>query len=163
MPDARTIGDLSRQGGHAAALGAPGRSPMTYDALRRQTSETVARLNQLGIGRNDPVAIVLPNGPEMASAFIGVAAGATTAPLNPAYREEEYDFYLSDLGARLLLVEANSGNTPARAAARKLGIAVAELKPISDGPAGAFELTGARSARTPCGRCVLTRSRGRGR
>ena len=115
---------------------------MSYDALRRQTSETVARLNQLGIGRSDPVAIVLPNGPEMASAFIGVAAGATTAPLNPAYRQEECDFYLSDLGARLLVVDANDADTPARAAARKLGIAVAELKPIAEGPAGTFELTG---------------------
>ena len=44
------------------------------------------RLNAIGIGRGDRVAIVLPNGPEMATAFLAVACGATTAPLNPAYR-----------------------------------------------------------------------------
>ena len=57
-------------------------------------------LNGLGIGRGDRVAIVLPNGPEMAGAFIAVAGGAATAPLNPAYREEEFDFYLGDLRPR---------------------------------------------------------------
>ncbi|MDW8445146.1 MAG: hypothetical protein RML45_13470 [Acetobacteraceae bacterium] len=43
------------------------------------------------------MAIVLPNGPEMAAAFLAVATAATTAPLNPAYREDEFAFYLEDL------------------------------------------------------------------
>ena len=60
----------------------------------------MATLNALGIGRGDRVAIVLPNGPEMATAFVAVACGATTAPLNPAYRAEEFDFYLTDLRPR---------------------------------------------------------------
>jgi hypothetical protein len=37
--------------------------------------DTVADLNARGIGRGDRVAIVLPNGPEMAAAFIAVARG----------------------------------------------------------------------------------------
>ena len=36
---------------------------------------TLATPGRLGIGRNDRVAIVLPNGPEMATAFIAVACG----------------------------------------------------------------------------------------
>ena len=59
-----------------------------------------AALNGMGIGRNDRVAIVLPNGPEMAAAFVAIACGATTAPLNPAYKADEFDFYLADLNAR---------------------------------------------------------------
>ena len=55
-----------------------------------------------GIGRGDRVAIVLPNGPEMATAFVASPRAPTTAPLNPAYREDEFDFYLSDLGAKAL-------------------------------------------------------------
>lgn len=57
------------------------------------------QLNALGLGRGDRVAIVLPNGPEMATAFVAVAAAASTAPLNPAYRADELDFYLTDIGA----------------------------------------------------------------
>ena len=52
-------------------------------------SRTVADLNLMGVGRGDRVAIVLPNGPEMAAAFLGVASGAVAAPLNPAYEGHE--------------------------------------------------------------------------
>ena len=76
---------LKRGKDDAIALGAPGREPHSYSDLRRHGVETVESLNRLGIGRNDAVTIVLPNGPEMASAFVAIAAGATTAPLNPAY------------------------------------------------------------------------------
>ena len=41
----------------------------------------------------DGASIVLPNGPEMATAFVAISAGATSAPLNPAYRAEELEFY----------------------------------------------------------------------
>ena len=92
------------------AVLAPDRPPLTFAGLRALTESTVRRLNELGIGRGDRVAIVLPNGPEMATAFLTIACGATTAPLNPAYREEELDFYLTDLRARALVVtEAESG------------------------------------------------------
>ena len=37
-------------------------------------------------------------------AFLSVASAATSAPLNPAYRASEFDFYLSDLDAKALLV-----------------------------------------------------------
>ena len=141
MSNAQTVAELLEVGQEeAVAITAPGRQPLTFSELRSTVTTTVARLNQLGIGRNDPVAIVLPNGPEMASAFIGIAAGATTAPLNPAYKAEEFEFYLSDLSAKLLVVESGS-DSPARDAAAKLGIAVAELVP-SGGVAGVFELTG---------------------
>src|ERR1700729_841660 len=88
----------------APAIGAPERAALTYKGLRDLVRRTIAELNRMGIGRNDRVAIVLPNGPEMAAAFIVIAAGATTAPLNPAYRAEEFDFYLSDLNAKALVI-----------------------------------------------------------
>ena len=68
----------------APAIRAPGRPALSYAGLRDLTAATIARLNGIGIGRNDRVAIVLPNGPEMAAAFIAIGAGATTAPLNPS-------------------------------------------------------------------------------
>ena len=99
------------------AITTQGRPPLTYAGLRTLVTDTVAALRRLGIGRNDRVAIVLPNGPEMAAAFIAVAAGATTAPLNPAYRGEEFRFYLEDLNAKALLVLAGS-DSPAIEVAR---------------------------------------------
>ncbi|WP_292121374.1 AMP-binding protein, partial [Mesorhizobium sp.] len=88
----------------APAIAAPERTALSHGGLRRLIRDTVARLNALGIGRGDRVAIVLPNGPEMATAFIAVAAAASTAPLNPAYRADELDFYLTDIGVKAILV-----------------------------------------------------------
>ncbi len=129
----------------AVALCAPQRPVLHYAALRALIADTIAGLNRLGIGRNDRVAIVLPNGPEMAAAFIAVAAGATTAPLNPAYRAEEFRFYLEDLNARALLIETGS-TSPARDVASELGVPVYEIAVAEDAPAGAFTLpTGDRT------------------
>ena len=123
----------------ATAIGAPDRPPLNFAALRALSSEVVASMNGHGIGRGDRVAIVLPNGPEMAAAFVAVAAGAVTAPLNPAYREDEFDFYLDDLKARALIVQQGV-ETPARAAAERRGVDIVELVPDLDGPAGRFSL-----------------------
>src|SRR5690242_16841614 len=141
MADATTIPELLQAGApDAAAIGAPdGALPLTYRALTSVCHRTVEALNGLGVGRGDRVAIVLPNGPEAATAFVCIAAGATTAPLNPAYRAEELAFYLTDLRARALVVQAGA-ETPAREVARQLGVPVVELTPRPEEGAGAFTL-----------------------
>src|ERR671917_2823428 len=92
----------ARRASDEVVIGAPGRAPLTYGRLLRVAWETVETLNGMGVGRNDRVALVLPDGPELAVAFLAVAAGATTAPLDPAYTAAEFAFYLGDLGARAL-------------------------------------------------------------
>ncbi len=142
MSKAATISELLANGAaEAPAIGAPERDALTYSGLRAQVEKTVSRLNEMGVGRNDAVAIVLPNGPEMASAFVSIAAAATTAPLNPAYRRDEFHFYLSDLDARLLVV-AEGADTPALDVADELGIDVARLSFDENAAAGTFELSG---------------------
>jgi acyl-CoA synthetase (AMP-forming)/AMP-acid ligase II len=137
----QVLKDLLTAGADAApALSAPGRQPLSFGALRALIVDTVAALNGIGIGRNDRVAIVLPNGPEMAAAFIACASGVTSAPLNPAYRADEFEFYLSDLNAKALIVEAGS-TSPAVEVARKLGVRIVELVPQPDAGAGAFTLS----------------------
>ncbi|GJL81603.1 MAG: hypothetical protein DHS20C01_12370 [marine bacterium B5-7] len=89
-------------------------------------------LRSAEISRTDRVAICLPNGPELAVVLLGVTSVSISVPLNPDYRESEYERYLSELGIKLLIVEA-SQKTAARAAALKLGIPVMEL-PISAHP-----------------------------
>jgi acyl-CoA synthetase (AMP-forming)/AMP-acid ligase II len=147
---AQTLCELIAIGaGDAVALAAPERPPLTYDGLRSLVADTVAALNALGVGRNDRVAIVLPNGPEMAAVFVAVGAGAATAPLNPAYRGDEFKFYLEDLNAKALLVEAGS-NSPAIAVARELGVPVYPVAVPDDAPAGVFTLPqGNASAANP--------------
>ena len=56
----------------APAIGAPGRPWLSYAGLKKLTDDTLAALNGVGIGRGDRVAMVAPNGPEMASSFIAV-------------------------------------------------------------------------------------------
>ena len=124
----------------AIAISAPSRAPLTYRGLRAQVDQTLAALNALGAGRNDRVAIVLANGPEMAACYMACAAGVTSAPLNPAYRADEFEFYLSDLNARLLIVEQGSAS-PAIAVAQKLGVRVVDLIVEPDAPAGSFRLS----------------------
>ncbi len=135
---ARTVGELLQIGkDDDTALAAPGRPALSYAGLRRQAGVTAAALAALGIKRNDRVAIVLPNGPEMASAFLGISAVATTAPLNPSYREAEFEFYLSDLSAKALVVEQSS-SSPAIAVAKAQGLRVIEISWQDDDPAGVF-------------------------
>jgi acyl-CoA synthetase (AMP-forming)/AMP-acid ligase II len=137
-----TLTDLLENGAaEASAIGAPGRKALSYAGLRALTERTIAGINDLGAGRGDAVAIVLPNGPEMAAAFVAIGAGAVTAPLNPAYTADEFEFYLDDLDAKLLVVQAGD-DTPAVAAAGKLGIPVARLEADPGAPAGEFTLSG---------------------
>lgn len=130
---------IASQDAAAPAIGAPGRDPMTFADLRILTQQTVTALNGIGIGRGDRVAIVLPNGPEMAAAFIAVGAGASTAPLNPGYRADELEFYLNDLKAKALIV-LDGDDTPAAQVAKDQGIPVLVLSSSADGPAGFFTL-----------------------
>ena len=132
----------------AIAISAPARSGLTFGGLRAQIAQTLEQLNALGIGRNDRVAIVLPNGPEMATCYIACASGVASAPLNPAYRADEFEFYLSDLHARALIVDAGS-KSPALEVAAKLGVPVIDLVVDASQPAGRFTLSPRDGATAP--------------
>jgi len=124
---ADTVPQLLRRGADGApAIGTPGRPWLTHAGLRALAQRTIADLNAMGIGRNDRVAMVLPNGPEMAAAFVAIACAATTAPLNPAYRADEFDFYLSDLNAKALVIQQGM-ESPARAVAAQRNIQLARI------------------------------------
>jgi acyl-CoA synthetase (AMP-forming)/AMP-acid ligase II/acyl carrier protein len=125
----------------AIAIAALRRASLTYGRLRDHIDHVVTTLNGMGVGRNDRVAIVLPNGPEMAIAFLAVASGATSAPLNPAYGANEFDFYLSDLDAKALIIQSGM-NSPARTIARARDISIIELSPVLEAEAGIFTLMG---------------------
>ena len=147
MPKAQTVLDLLKavQSPASVALSAPDRPNLTYKGLLDLIERSVASLNDLGVGRNDRIAIVLANGPEMAAAFIAFAAAATTAPLNPNYRSEEYRFYLTDLKAKVLVVEEDS-TSPSIEVACDLGIPVIRLQVGATMAAGEFDIVASEGA-----------------
>src|SRR5262249_25874294 len=125
------------------ALLATHRTPLTYERLLHHVVEVADTLSAMGLGRHDRLAVVLPTGPEMATAFFGTSACATCAPLNPAYSARDFDFYLSELRAKALLVQEGV-DSPARAAAKARGLAIIELTPRRDADAGLFTLASGR-------------------
>ncbi|MDG3042219.1 acyl--CoA ligase [Roseicyclus marinus] len=136
---------IGAQAADAPAIGAPGRDWLSFGGLTAQAARVARELHAAGVGRGDRVAIVLPNGPEMAVAFVTVAGVATTCPLNPAYKEDEFAFYLDDLKAKaIILAEGESG--PAHAAAKGLGLAIIRLSFDPSEPAGTFGLAAETSA-----------------
>jgi acyl-CoA synthetase (AMP-forming)/AMP-acid ligase II/acyl carrier protein len=137
---ARLLLQRSLTNPEAVAILAPDRQPVTYARLWAQIEQVARVFRQWGIGPNDRIAVVLPDGTEMAAAFLAISASATFAPLNPAYRAEEFDFFLSDLQAKALVVPAGQ-HSPACPIARTRGIPVFELSAREGGAAGLFELT----------------------
>jgi oxalate---CoA ligase len=114
------------------AIVVPGGQTVTFNDLRAQIDALAAQLSAFGIGRNDRVAIVLPNGPEAAIAFLAVTQVATAAPLNPAYREDEFRFYMNDLGAKALITLGGDAAAAHAAAGNDV------LRPALTGAAGSY-------------------------
>ena len=136
---AQTISSfLSGHTSESVAIGAANKEWLTYGALRDLAQKVNTSLRDSGISKKDRVAIVLPNGPTMASAFATIAQCATTAPLNPNYREEEFVFYLEDLNAKAVVVNKDYEG-PAALAAQRLNIQIIRLVE-SKGIAGLFSI-----------------------
>jgi acyl-CoA synthetase (AMP-forming)/AMP-acid ligase II len=144
--NAATISEFLKAGADdAPALNAPGGTALSYRGLRALVEEVAASLAAQGIGPGDRVGIVLDNGPEMAAAFLTIGSAATAAPLNPTYRADEFEFYLSDLNAKLLVTSAGK-DSPAVGVAQKLGVPIARLTPHPERGAGTFSLAYERSS-----------------
>lgn len=126
LPRMNDLQDLLSGEPGRIAIASPDRDGITYAALARQCTAIGRQLRGAGIGPDDRVAIVLPNGPAMASAFACMAPWCATAPLNPAYKTDEFDFYLKDLDASALVVDAQS-TSPAVAVATALGVPVLRI------------------------------------
>lgn len=148
MPSPTTLLDMlerrAQSAGQQPAILAPGREPLSYEALYVQITQTVASLRRLGLSSKDRVALVLENGPEAAVAFCGVAAGLGAAPLNPNYQAEEFDFFLRDLQAQAVILPLGVPS-PARDVAEARRIPVIDLEPLLGDAAGAIRLHGPQS------------------
>lgn len=102
---------------HAAVILPDGPHTTSYRTLAEQVESLAATLRNSGLQPGDAVAIVLPNGLEYLVAFLAVTrARLIAAPLNPAYKPEEFKFYLEDIGVKALIgpPEAHAAHAPAR-------------------------------------------------
>src|SRR6266513_4057703 len=116
-------GDPSR-----IAISIAGGGPaVTYDQLRQQVEALAAQLNQFGLGRGDRIAMALPNGLETIASFLAASTVGTAAPLNPAYRLDEFKFYLEDTSARALIVPPKDSDEARAAAGDEVLIIEADL------------------------------------
>ena len=112
---------------------------LNYKDLKSFIDRISKQLAGNGLSNKDRAAIVLPNGPYMASSFLAISSYMSAAPLNPSYKSEEYEFYLKDLNPKIVLVEKNSEN-PVVDVAKKLKIELCEINPEKDGPSGIFNI-----------------------
>jgi acyl-CoA synthetase (AMP-forming)/AMP-acid ligase II len=118
--------------GKTAVIVPDGGPTRTYARLGDEVASLVEALRRGGIQAGEPVAIVLPNGLEYLATFLAVTrARAIAAPLNPAYKVEEFRFYLEDIGARAIIVPP--GEYPVRQAAAQLNVPLWEASLDSSG------------------------------
>jgi oxalate---CoA ligase len=142
ISDILTLEDLifhNNQDPAHTAIESPGYLPLTYHDLRLQIINVIKTLHAMGFHRNDRIAIMVPDGPEMAVAILSVVAGFTFIPLNPQYKEPEFERYFSNLGIQAVIVQKDY-KTAATAVAAKRTIPIIELIPVT-GHAGKFELS----------------------
>jgi acyl-CoA synthetase (AMP-forming)/AMP-acid ligase II len=116
-------GLLSSDGGGSALVTVDG-GVVDHATLRSSVERLASQLRSGGLGTGDRIAIVLPNGPEMAMVLLAAMSVGSAAPLNPKYREEEFAFYLEDLRAAALVTD---GQAPAALAAAPDSTLVIEL------------------------------------
>src|SRR5215831_15347848 len=122
----------------SAAIVAPEQNiTVTYGALRQNVVSLAEQLAASGVGRGDRIGIALPNGLPIVIAFLAAAEVGTAAPLNPAYKEDDFRFYLEDTNARVLILPPD-GAEEARRAAAALNVTVL---PIHMDAAGHVSLT----------------------
>lgn len=119
----------------APALLSPGRGPVTFGALRGGVRRLAERLSVLGFGRNDRIAIVMENGPDLVLSLLAAACCGTAVPLNPKYRPDEFAFYYGDSGAKAVIVKP--GTFPDALAAVTPGMTVIHAV---TGPSGELRL-----------------------
>ncbi len=116
------------------ALVVPGGPSLTYSRLREEVLRAAEALAAAGVRRGDRVALVYPSSAEAIVLFLAAALAGTAAPLNPAYKPEEFRFYLEDTRARVLL--AAPGEAAAAREALPADASVIEAAFAGDGRLG---------------------------
>src|SRR5580765_1119930 len=95
---------------------------VSYGALRAQVQAVAEQLAAAGVGRGERVASALPNGLPAIVSFLAASIAGTAAPLNPAYKEDEFRFYLEDTSAKVLILPPEGADEARRAAGDRIPV-----------------------------------------
>lgn len=77
---------------------------LTYGQLKEQVDRFAAALHVLGVKKEDRVAILMPNCPQIVISYYAVARlGAVAVLVNPLYTERELAYQLKDAGAETIV------------------------------------------------------------
>ncbi|WP_433792110.1 long-chain-fatty-acid--CoA ligase [Actinoplanes sp. CA-252034] len=110
---------------------AGGRIP--YRELWAQTRSYAAGLKELGIGRGDTVAVMIPNVGDFPRVYYAaLAVGARIVPVSLLLNAEEVGYVLADSGAKLLVTHSAFLQVGAAAAAAT-GTPLANVGPLPEG------------------------------
>ncbi|KAB8621939.1 hypothetical protein FH972_026048 [Carpinus fangiana] len=107
----------------------PNALTISYKTLSDEILSFQKKLAKLGISAEAAVSIAIPNSYEFIVAFLAASwQRAIAAPLNPAYKQDEFEFYIDDLSSAVTLVPKGqfADNSAAVRAARKYKAAIAE-------------------------------------
>ena len=118
---------------------------LTRDELRSRVEAAAGGLRELGVDRGTMVSLGAGNSLAWITAYLAAMhLGAVLHSFNPTYKADEFEFYMSDVKARALVVEQGS-TSPAVAVAQKLGISIVTLHPEHDKGAGLFRLSATKN------------------
>jgi acyl-CoA synthetase (AMP-forming)/AMP-acid ligase II len=120
---------------------------VSYGALRDQVQSVAEQLAAAGIQPGDRVGIALPNGLPLIVSFLAASMAGTAAPLNPAYKEDEFRFYLEDTSAKLLILPPEGIDEARRAAGDTIPILAIDMD--SSGTVSLKGVAGKKSFRPP--------------
>lgn len=148
-PEAETISSVIQRHAQDApdspALVADGQRPLTYADLARLMARIQQRLNAMGYGREDRIAIIGKSDSATAAAITGIWGCATAVPMNPSLSPGEFAIYLRDLKVQAVAIDAEL-DTAARGAAQKLDLPILEVVRTDPAQAGIIDI---RSAADP--------------
>ena len=103
----------------------------TYRQLAALTDRIAVGLSRLGVGRNDVVAMQLPNWWQFSLLYLACSRlGAVLNPLMPIFRERELSFMLKHGEAKVLVVPRQFRNFDHEAMARSLQPQLPSLKRV---------------------------------
>ncbi|MGV8125149.1 MAG: AMP-binding protein [Candidatus Xenobiia bacterium LiM19] len=125
----------------APAILAPGQRPLSYGALHMQMQYVAQKIRSLGIGVQDRIALMVPDGPEMAVALLSLASASACVPLNCHLKEGECERYFKEVGVKALIVQKGL-DSPGLISAQKNEVRIITLVPLPEDEAGLFRLEG---------------------
>jgi acyl-CoA synthetase (AMP-forming)/AMP-acid ligase II len=100
---------------------------VSYGALREQVIACAEALSAAGVKQGDRIGIALPNGLPNVVAFLAASMVGTAAPLNQAYKVDDFRFYIDDTSARVLLLPPDGAEDARLAAGDTVPIIAVDL------------------------------------